>query len=400
MNIISSFFNRFNKANSYLNFLFNTKGADWISVTGEESLLYSQIPQLKSVIDRRASMLSNGRWKHYDKNGEEIEDSPVVKFLSKPNPMQSGEEWLMQMEVQLSLYGNSFTYKLTGSSLAETPKIINNLPPRFMEINRTGKIWKQTELEEIISKFTLQYPNEKPQHFEPEEIMHMNKMNPDDPVKGLSPLLALQMPLSNIKASYEYRNVIMTKKGAIGILSNQNKDGVGAMPLKSDEKKRIEKQYQQDYGMKDGQSKIIVTDSSLNWQPMSYPTRELELFKEIDANMMAIIDAYGMDVNIFSSEKGTTFSNLYEGIKGCYENTIIPDANSKAKAMSYFLGLKEKGEYLKLTYDHMPILQKDKSKEAETLTKRVEAYTKLMESGWSKEELNNLFPIEDLIEFL
>jgi phage portal protein BeeE len=171
------------------------------------------------------------------------------------------------------------------------------------------------------------------------------------------------------------------------------------MPLKKDERERLEKQYQKDYGIRDEQSSVMITDSSLSWTPMTYPTKDLMLFEEVDKNMMTIVDAYGLDVNMFSSEKGTTFSNLYEGIKGAYENTIIPHAKTIANAFGEFLEIKE-NEQLELSFDHLPIMQKDKTKEAEILQKKADAYSKFKSQGMSDIDLALIFPIDELIDFL
>ena len=54
----------------------------------------------------------------------------------------------------------------------------------------------------------------------------------------------------------------------------------------------------------------MITESQVSWQPMSYPTKDLMLFEELNADKIALIDAYGLNVNLFSSERGTTFSNV------------------------------------------------------------------------------------------
>src|ERR1022692_2931165 len=54
------------------------------------------VPHLNTVISRGAEMFSQGKIKHLDKNGEEIIDSPIIKLLSKPNPLQSGEGFLYE----------------------------------------------------------------------------------------------------------------------------------------------------------------------------------------------------------------------------------------------------------------------------------------------------------------
>ena len=94
----------------------------------------------------------------------------------------------------------------------------------------------------------------------------------DNPIIGKSPLTSLRLPLTNTKLAYDYRNVIMAEKGAIGILSNQSIDAVGNIKISQEDKDKINNQYGSEYGIGAGQKRVILTESNLQWQPMTYPT--------------------------------------------------------------------------------------------------------------------------------
>ena len=123
------------------------------------------------------------------------------------------------------------------------------------------------------------------------------------------------------------------------------------------ERERIEKEYTEKYGNKSNQFQTIITDASLRWNPMTFPTKDLMLFEEIDADFEVILDFYGMDQNIFTKSQGSTFENKRQGLKDTYQNTIIPEADSFAQDLTKFLGLKN--ERLILDYSHLPVFQED-----------------------------------------
>jgi hypothetical protein len=147
------------------------------------------------------------------------------------------------------------------------------------------------------------------------------------------------------------------------------------------------------YGVGDKQSSVIITDASLNWTPMSYPTKDLMLFEEIDNNKRIIIDAYGLNENIFSRMQGSTYENMREGEKIAYQDTIIPEAEDYARGLSEFLGLTQKGEWLELCYDHLPILQEDEGKKAEVMTKKAAAISSLS-AIYTPDEIKNILGLE------
>lgn len=342
--------------------------------------IYITTPQLYAIIQRRGFLLSSGKWKHYDKNGELIENSPVVKLLENPNPLMNGKDHLRQMNENKCVFGNNYEYIL-GAPLLDVPKGLTNLNPVQIRTKTTGKYYTSTSIDEIIEYYELMNNGDADDRFKPDEINHTRMVNGQNPVIGESPMRALYMPISNIRSAYGFRNVIMNKKGALGILSNQSKDSAGAVPMDEKERKRLEKEYQKNYGLDDDQMQVVMTNSSLNWQAMSYPTKDLMLFEEVDADFRTLIDAYGLNDNIFSREKGTTFTNMAEGLKQAYETTIIPESEEISLNRTRLFGLEQRGEVVKLDYSHIPVLQEDKSKEAETIERISRAAEVLVERG-------------------
>jgi len=346
--------------------------------------IYMTTPELYAVIQRRGYLLASGVWRHYDRNGEEIDNSEVVKVLNNPNPLMNGRDFLRQYNENKCLFGNNYEYLLKPYSSSQ-PVGLTNLNPATIQIQTTGKFYKQSTMEDIVKAYKLMYGTDVSDVFEPSEINHTRLVNSQNPIVGESPLRALYMPITNIRSAYGFRNIIMNKKGALGILSNASKDSSGAIPLNEIERQRLEKEYQKNYGIDDNQMQVIMTNSSLNWQPMSYPTKDLMLFEEVDADFRKLIDAYGLNDNIFSREKGTTFTNMAEGLKQAYETTIIPEAEEISMNRTRVFGLDQRGEFLKLCYDHIPVLQEDKSKEAERVERIANAVQTLVNAGFPNE---------------
>ena len=114
---------------------------------------------------------------------------------------------------------------------------------------------------------------------------------------------------------------------------------------------------------------------------MSYPTKDLLLFEELTADKLALVDAFGLNQYIFSQEKGATFSNVKDGIKMAYNDTIIPEAKKIYNNISEQIGLEKEGLRLVPKFDHLPVLQKDKLESSQALNSRADALNKIIQAG-------------------
>jgi HK97 family phage portal protein len=383
--------------NFYQNQILNGKNPIWVTINDKEGDIFSTTPELYSVIMRKAMMYSNGVFKHYKLNSkgepEELFNTDVLKLLENPNPLQSRNEWLIEEMIHTSIYGNSLVYGLRGTRF-QLPKALYNLPVNRVEVVPTGKIYKQYKLEDIIKEFVLTYYDGTMDKYEPKDVIYSRLTNPNNPLVGLSPLQALQMPISNIRGAYGYRNVLINERGAIGLLSNDTKDMDGGVPLTDAEKKKIENQYSKDYGIRDSQSKVMVTSSSLKWTPMVYPTKDLMLFEEITSDLRIILDAYGLNEYLFSKESGTSYNNLLEGKRMAYQDAIIPYADDFSYKLSQYLGLDKINEFVTIDYSHIEALQKSQKEQSEILKNKAEATRILFELG-----IYNPDEIKDIVQF-
>ena len=338
-------------------------------------------PQVAAVIDRKASMYSNGRWKHYKLvNGKKqlVENSDAVYILENPNPIQNGSEFDKSMVWADGVYGNSMV-NLVRKSLP-IPTAIYNLPMMYAVVGRTGKMFNQVERDKIIDKIYIEYNGIK-EYFDIKNIIHFKESNPDDPLMGVSPLDKYKMPIANIRASMGFRNRIITNDAALGFMSSdtgQNGMGLGLTP---DDIVRMNKARAGMFGMQEGKSNIQYVEGSAKWNPMSYPTKDLMLFEEVDQDFKLIIDGLGLNENIFSFSKASTFSNYEQGLKAAYQDCIIPLAEDRALGFTKFFGMDGVNEWLEKDYSHLEILKADKSKEAAADKTRAETIQILQANG-------------------
>ena len=360
--------------NSVTNQVWGVKQPVWID-TDNAYRHYLEIPELRTVVNKRASMMADGMPYLEDLEGNVVENHPwIFNLINNPNPTQSWSDVIFTLSVNDALYSNSFAYAPKRSF-----GIVNlfvPLPSNQIVINLSGRRLKQFEDEGLIDSYTFYYDDNTKEKLSVEEVIYL--MTPDglNIVNPNSRMDALRFPLSNIRAGYSKRNVLLENIGALGILSAKSNDIGGAIPMTPEEKREI----QQDWYRR-SKDELIITEADVNWQPMSFPTKDLMLFEELTADKMAIVDIYGLNSYVFSQEKGATFSNVKEGLKMAYTDTIIPETKSMYDSLSEQLGLIEEGYKLCVSFDHIPVLQTDANQSAQALDTRASALLKIQQSG-------------------
>lgn len=364
--------------NSYSRML-GQKGAVWMNVD-KPGEVYRTIPQIQGVVDRKAKLFSNMDIRIMQGDEDVTEKhKDITDLLQNPNLFQGMNDWLEDYKRQEQVYGNQFMYKNIPSRLTSMPKTLTNISPAYIKPVHTGKYFDQVDMSGVVSKYEYQDDAGNTRIFETNTILHSMIGDLDNPLMGLSPIMSLRFPITNTKLAYEYFNVISGEKGAIGVMSNRSKDAMGSVPLTPEEKTAIHDSMVNKYGVQDGKKRVLLTNATIDWTPMTYPTKDLLLQEQIDANFMTIVDHFGLNINMFSS-KNATFENVRSAIIQTYQDAIQPEADRFMQRLTKFLSL-QNGLRLKASYEHLSILQSDKGKEADTLDKQIKSIIQLVDAN-------------------
>ena len=349
-------------------FILNKNQPIWIDM---ENLLgvYLTVPHLRAIIDKKAEMFSNAELYVVDKDGNRVDNPDVEKLLRNPNPLQNQQNYMYQWLVYYEVFAQCFEYKMKPEiSFSPLPRVMWNLPPSNIAVKPTGKIWDQTTLDGIIAGYEMQHAEDGSviRNFLPSQIIHTTQGVSNKYIVGESKLNTLQKPLSNIVGALRTRNCIIFDRGALGIISSESKDSVGGIPLGDKEKKALEAQLRRDYGIQDDQMRTLITAASLKYTPMTYPTKDLMLFEEIEDDVNAICAAFGMARDLFPSTKGATYENMKEAERGTYQNTLQPLLDlwcmSRTQDPDISKGLKD-GQSIEGSYEYLAVMKNDELKE-------------------------------------
>lgn len=349
---------------------------------------YLACAPLKAVVNRRASMFVNGKYSVM--NGEKAARGDVARktldLLGRPNILQTGRQFKAQQDIYIDLFGYCPVLKISPVGMPDTIKGMWNLPPWLFDVEFTGNWYNQTDKKGIYKSFYLNWGGER-RTLDMDAIFLVldNSIGTDNDGNLLMPdsrVKTLEYDISNDVASKHAGNTIITKKGAIGILSNNPGSGQYA-PLKvGAEKEQIQRDFKR-YGLTGQEFQVIITDASLNWQSMSFPVKDLMLFEMMTASMAGICNGMGMYAYLMNpiNGQGTTFNNLNEAKKSQYQDFIIPDDEARTEQLSENIIPTDTGFTLKTDFSHVEVLQESQQAKAVTMKAQTDAYQSQYDLG-------------------
>lgn len=338
------------------------------------------VPHLNTVISTGAELFSLMEIKHLKKNGEEITDSKVLKFLKQPNCLQSTESYLYEFYVLNSVYNKTFQNIVKGLSFEKVPTALWILPSGWMKINVTGKIYRQSDISEIIENYVML---NDPTPYEVDKVIYMAEGIGNSPLNPISRIESLQIPLSNIVASLKSRNIITNERGMIGFIASDSRagDSDGQLPLDEKESKRMREEYQKQYSL-DGQGgHVSFTHANVKWVPMTFDIKQLGLLEGTEDDFAAIIAAYRHDRDLYPTIKGATFENKEAGMRSTIQNGLQPLADKLMRQWTKHFIDEKTGEYLCASYKHLTSMNKEQRLAAQGKLYTAQACSQMLTDG-------------------
>lgn len=322
---------------------------------------------LSGVIDRLAEADTNGRMrfidedtrvpiKNYRKNPKLLR---IKKLFRKPNPWQTWEEFEGEQVVICKIFGYCPTFAI-GSDILDRSytSAFVNINPIFLNPvkNENHSIFKK---EGIIKSWDLNLFGQTYSLPAKDIILFTDgyiSRGTNDLGLPLSKVSGMDFFISNICAAMEADNVILKKKGPLGVFSfDPGKDMAGATPLDPNAKDELQKDLSR-YGLTIGQIQYVISKMPVKWNAMSFNLRDL-MTKEIIRNGIdGICDRFGYPAELMSG-KNATYENRSSSEKFLYQNNIIPFSLRRITKYNEFFGLED--IILNKDYNHLPVLQED-----------------------------------------
>lgn len=336
---------------------------------------FLEIPEMNAIGNLKSRMFSNGKLQLIsDATGkEQSQQQDLVKTLRNPNYFQSQKEFLKQSNLFHTIWGNEvmyMNYPLGFSKLST--KALFTLPYNLIDIKVTEAApYYLFSQRPAGVEYSFRWGS-KSYSLPIDSIIHLNDnrvdYSPDNFLKGQSFISSVKVALNNLRSVYEARNVLIENRGALGILSNDQRDAIGnVLPFNSEDQKKLQDDYQSKYGLKFSKWQLILTSMALKYQQITVDPDKLKLYEEGREDMMKLCDSFGIPYELFGNDKGITYENQKWAERRAYQNTIIPDAQEWVTALNSSLETADKSWHIIMTYDHLPIFEENRKERAQSI---------------------------------
>lgn len=340
----------------------------WMNLQSKEMQWWAYIycSPLAAVIDKLSEADANGRLDIHDqfnvpvKNYKKIPVLNRIKnLLDNPNPMQTWQEFHTEQGVFAKIFGYCPVFAISPVGMDKSyTKWLFNINPLFISPNKNENFSLSDSPNPIaswdIKIFGVTYPS-----IPSEDILVVKDgfaSHKDDFGLPISKIGGLDYMVSNICAAMEADNVLLKKKGPLGIFSHDPKpDLAGWQPMENDEKNELQSELQR-YGLSWKQFQYVISKQPIKWNAMSFNVRDLMTKETVRQAIDGICDRFGYPAELMSG-KNATYENRNSAEKFLYQNNIIPFSLRRSARYDKFFQLKE--YKITLDYNHLPVLQED-----------------------------------------
>lgn len=359
--------NIFNTDGSYNRDYFIPIGAAeyFFDINEEQSCLraFNECPPLKNIILKRAKAFNAGTIEIVKTTPSEnfVRDADIVNLLNKPNVLQTQKQFFAQQNIYVDIFGYCPVLKIKNMGVTTS---IWNIPPWLFDLKYTGAWLKQNKITGIYTDYVMMWEGGRTT-LDPNDLFFIF----DDGIGTQtdaaltipdSRMVSHEYPINNIIGTYKSLNTLISKKGAIGILSNNSKDQVGTLPLDPKDKEQLQNDFKS-YGLTGQAHQIIITNASLSWQSMALPIKDMMFFEGLEEFTNSLCDAYGLPPELLAqAKKDINYENKKAAKKDFYSSTIIPEGDSRMQQFTKGIISEDKKQRIQYNFEAIDVLQEEK----------------------------------------
>ena len=282
----------------------------------------------------------------------------VNNLMLQANYNENFKELMVDYIVMRLITGNAYVY-------ADTEPMFSKALYKYCEryfVLPSQDVFAELDFakpftEDKVKYYTCTYLNQV-RRIPKELILHIKDSQDYDEVtfKGFPRLWSQKYTLANLVAVYEARNVIYTKRGALGAIISGKSDQDGTQPLTPKEIENLQEKFQNNYGLRHDKNQLLISEAPINYVQFGKSISELQPFEETLQDAIQIAGIFGVNKELIPRKDNSTFSNQRSAEIDCYSNVVMPLVNEFLEKFSNWSGLYDDGLYLSADFSQVDIL--------------------------------------------
>lgn len=338
-----------------------------------------------------AELFSMGEYRLTNtRTGEVIESHPILDQLKKPNPMQTGSQFMYDYYLFRKIYGTANVFSDSKVPGSNNPMYIlkNHLIdwPEFFK-DKHNKLFITPNEVDQLSDQVLRYENGSQKYkIKYSQIFQFHDIsnNITSWWQGPSRIDSIVDIITNSEKLIKSMGVNFDFAGKFLVSSNEEIENLNTMPMDQREKDSIRK----------------INYSKESIFPVMIPPN-IERFVNDSAMLGAIVDAFkemafliGKSLNVPSDViemlGKSTYENQEQARAQIVDYTIRPDSVDWCNGHMDYFGMRDLDLNLELVYDHLPFMGVLEANKVENQKTKSEVLLNLIKAGVLPEEASIL----------
>ncbi|MFC5342728.1 phage portal protein [Brevundimonas staleyi] len=283
-------------------------------------------------------------------DGVRDDDHPAAGLLRKPNPEQSGPEWLETIYGALQTAGNAYV-EAVGD---ETPQELWSLRPDRVRIVPGKAGWPEA-YEYAVGGRSVRIGREADGWM---PVMQLKLFHPTDDHYGFSPLEAAAFAIDVHNSSGAWNKALLDNAARpSGALVYASKDGER---LSEAQFAALKAELGEAHQGATNAGRPMVLEGGLDWKPMSMTPADMDFIAGKHAAAREIALAFGVPPQLLGIPGDATYANYREANAAFWRGTVIPLARKTAGALTGWLGGRFEGIRVEPDLDAVPALQPER----------------------------------------
>jgi HK97 family phage portal protein len=283
-------------------------------------------------------------------DGARSDDHALARLLARPNPEQSGAEWLEGLYGALQTAGNAYA-EAAGDG---TPDELWALRPDRVKVVPGRSGWPEA-YEYSVDGRSLRI-GRAADGWAP--VLHLKLFHPTDDHYGFSPLEAAAFAIDVHNASGAWNKALLDNSARpSGALVFAGRDGER---LTTEQFEALRAQIDEAHMGAVNAGRPLVLEGGLDWKPMSWTPADMDFIAGKHAAAREIALAFGVPPQLLGIPGDATYANYREANAAFWRGTVAPLVRKTAAALTGWLGVRFPGTRIEADLEAMPALQPER----------------------------------------
>lgn len=280
-------------------------------------------------------------------------DHGLAQLLERPNPEQSGAEWLEGLYGALQTAGNAYV-EAVGDGEGGLPEEFWTLRPDRVKVVPGRHGWPEAYdygLEGRSVRIGREADGWMP-------VMHLKLFHPTDDHYGFSPLEAAAFAIDVHNASGAWNKALLDNAARpSGALVYTGRDGDR---LSQEQFERLKGELETAHSGPGNAGRPLLLEGGLDWKPMSLTPSEMDFIAGKHAAAREIALAFGVPPQLLGIPGDATYANYREANVAFWRQTVVPLVRKAAGALTAWLSPRVCGCRIEPDLDGVPALQPER----------------------------------------